>query len=244
MRGDRTPLSNGLRYGLMAGLFGGSLWTLITLMVPEEERGTWSWVMRGVGLLGCFFAGFLVGVFNTPSRGGETTPSAQIRYSFVQRMLTAIGWFFYRLLVGWFVGILGMAVFSLVWFILFAGAYFLLHLDRNSIDHSSRVALLSSVAISVYGSFSGGLFGALATTRRSPSHRPAIGARAARSSFLAFLFGVLFGASLGWLPAQAIEDDVTPSLIWLTASMPIGILAGILGGIWTDVRCSRGGWNN
>lgn len=240
MRGDRTPLSNGLLFGLTAGLFGGSLWTLLSFMVPAEERGAWSWVMWGGGFLGCFFAGFLAGVFNAPRLAGEIASSTKIRHSLVQRMLTAVGWFFYRLLVGWFVGILAMAVFSLLWSILFAGAYFLLHLDRDSIHQSNRVALLGSMAASIYGCFSGGVFGALAATRRSPSHRPAIGARAARSSFLAFLFGVLFGASVGWLPAQALHDDVTPFLVWLAVSVPIGILSGILGGIWTDVRNSRG----
>lgn len=238
MRGERTPLWNGLLFGLIVGLFGGSFWALPVSVVPDEALIAPRWLLIGGGLLFWFLVGFLVGVFNAPSLASKLNPRSRTRFPVVRGMLTGIGWFLYRLIVGSFVGVIATTTLSLVGFTLpFAGIRLLFDLDKVPKDSSVADAFTTSIMASIFCGFSGGIFGALIGTRWSPFHRPSIGSRAARSSFLAFLFGVPFGASLGWLPPEAEARIVVP----LIASVPIGVLSGILGGLWMDIRNSRCG---
>lgn len=231
MRGERTPLSNGLLFGLITGLCGGLFWALLVSVVPDEAQLTWRWIVVSGAFLFWFFVGFLVGAFNASRTAAEGTPAGRWGHSFVQRILTLVGWFFYRLLVGWFVGTVAMAVVCLagaaLWFVL----VHLLHLDVVPLSESVRILLIGSIATSVYCCFSGGVFGALFGPRWSPTRRPDLSSRAMRSSFLAFLLGLPFGASLGW-----VLDEESRIFVCLAATAPIGILAGILGGVWTDIR--------
>jgi hypothetical protein len=55
---------------------------------------------------------------------------------------------------------------------------------------------------------------------------------------LGFLLGMLFGAALSGLTLEEKNGTVF-LVVYLTASVPIGILAGILGGLWTDIRNIR-----
>jgi hypothetical protein len=238
MRADRTPLQNGLLFGLVACLFGGSLWVLIVVIsgAPEESMIAPIWVVLGGGVVFCFFAGFLAGAFNAPGSVRRTASAATAKPSLVQRLLGAVGWFGYRLLVGLFVGIIATMAFCIAgitpWFYL---APLFLHLDDLPLDSPARNAMESSAMAALFCGFSGGMFGALLVTRRSSSDRTALSSRAIRSSFLSFLFGIPFGVSLGWLPPTD-----TRFVVILPASVPIGILASILGGIWMDVRERRG----
>ena len=241
MSGGRTPLANGLLFGLIVGLFGGSFWALLFSVVPDEALIASRWLLIGGGLLFWFLVGFLVGVFNAPSLASKLNRRSRTRFSVVRGMLTGIGWFLYRLIVGYFVGAIATTTLSLVGFALpFAGIRLLFDLDKVPKDSPAVDAFTSSMMASIFCGLSGGVFGALIGTRWSPFHRPAIGSRAARSSFLAFLFGVPFGASLGWLPPETETRIFVP----LIASVPIGVLSGILGGLWVDIRNLRRAWND
>ena len=179
----------------------------------------------------CFFAGFLAGAYTAPGRRASTPRS---KASLLQRMADAVGWFFYRLLVGYLVGIL--ATFAYAFLIIapcFALAHVSLDLDKIRSENPEVISLAGGGFAAIFSSWSGGVCGALLVTRRSPSDRPPLSSRAIRSSFLGFLIGVLFGASMGWLPAE------TQYFVVLAASVPIGILAGIVGGIWTELRQRR-----
>lgn len=236
MIGDRTPLSTGFLYGLTAALFGGSLWALLVFGMSDESSGAPRWIVLVGGILSWFLVGFLIGAFNAPRAVDET---GKARPSLVHRILSAVGWFFYRLVVGYFVGGLTTFVLGLVcWTPWFVGIYLLLDSGKEDLfDRPVGEVLLSSMAASLYCGFSGGIFGALMTTRRYASHRPPVGSRAARSCFLSFVFGIPFGASLGWLTRPAGERLFV--LVHLAASVPVGVLAGILGGLWADVRDIR-----
>jgi hypothetical protein len=229
----------GIKFGLTAGLSGGFLWALITWIVPEEALIAPRWTVLSVGFLFWFFVGFLVGVSNVPRVATQPVLPVRARPSYLERMLDAVGWFCYRLVVGSFVGIIATLAFTLVgitpWFV---AALFFLQPAKILFDSPEGRALECAIIASQACGCSGGIFGALLAYRRFPPSRPAVGTRAARSSFLAFLIGLPFGVSLGWLPPTD-----TRWFVFLIASVPIGILAGILGGVWTDVRARTSGGN-
>lgn len=234
--GDRTPLLNGLLYGSASGLLGGSVWALFFSLPPEETLGAPRWILIGGAFLVWFFVGFLVGVFNAPQTARETTPPIRFGYSLAQRMLAALGWFFYRLIVGYFVGVIATILFALVGgALLFAGVRLFLDLKKILSESPLLAVGFSSMMTGIFCCFSGSIFGALMGTRRSGTHRPAIGPRSVRSSFVSFLFGVSFGAALRLPP----DEEGYHILVYIALSVPIGILAGILGGLWTDVRRTR-----
>lgn len=237
--GDRTPLMNGLLYGSAAGLLGGSVWAMFFSLPPEETLGAPRWILIVGAFLVWFLVGFLVGVFNAPRAARETTPPIGFGYSLAQRMLAALGWFFYRLVVGYFVGLIATVLFALVGGALwFAGARLFVELTPS--ESPLFAAAFGSMMTGTFCCFSGSIFGALMGTRRSGIHRPAIGPRSVRSSFVSFLFGVSFGAALRLPP----DKEAQHLFIYIALSVPIGILAGILGGLWTDVRRTRENKNN
>lgn len=232
MREKRTPLLNGILFGLTTALFGGLFWASIAWAVPDESLAAPRWILHCSGFLFWFLIGFPIGVFNAPKVMGIAVPPDRRGRSLIHRMLVVVGWFFYRLIVGIFVGIIATPLFSLVWHPLwFVAARFSFGLDKAYLDIPVAEALLSGMMASIVCGFSGSVFGAVIGTRCSASPRPAIGARAVRSSFLSFLFGIPFGTAMGWLPHKE-----TQFYFQFAASVPIGILAGILGGLWTDVR--------
>lgn len=229
---------NGLLYGSASALLGGSVWALFFSLPPEETLGAPRWILIGGAFLVWFLVGFLVGVFNAPQTARETTPPTGFGYSLAQRMLAALGWFFYRLVVGYFVGVIATVLFALVGgALLFAGVSLLRDLKTMPSESPVLAAAFSSMMTGIFCCFSGSIFGALIGTRRSGSHRPAIGPRAVRSSFVSFLFGVSFGAVLRLPP----DEEGYHIFVYIALSVPIGILAGILGGLWTDVRSIRDG---
>ncbi|MGH7173523.1 MAG: hypothetical protein ACRELG_24850, partial [Gemmataceae bacterium] len=194
-------MSNGLLFGLTTGLFGGLFWALITSVAPDESLVASRWIVLSGGFLFWFLVGFLIGVFNAPTVTRISVPSNRVERSLIQRMLVAIAWFIYRLIVGYFVAVIATSVFSLIGLPLwFAAGYFFFGLDKAHSDSPVVHTLLSGMMASMVCGFSGGVFGALIGTRLSASYRPAIGPRAVRSSLLAFLFGIPFGTALGWLP--------------------------------------------
>ena len=224
-------------------LFGGTVWTLLVSLPPEEALIAPRWAIVGGGLLFWFLVGFLVGVFNTPRLADEIDSPAKTRNSFIQRILVAVGWFLYRFLVGYFVGTVATLVFSVVgfipWFVVF---HFVLGLDKGPSGRLVIDAVGSGMMAGIVCGISGGVFGALTGTRRSSFHRPAIGSRAVRSSFLSFLTGIPIGTAMGWLPTE--ESQEMQVFFSIAISVPIGILAGILGGLWTDVNSIRDGRND
>lgn len=235
MRSERTPLSNGLLFGLITGVFGGALWTLIVSVVPDEALIASRWIVVSGGFLIWFFVGFLVGAFNVPRIANETEPQRREEHSLVQRMLDAVGWLLYRLIVGWCVGVIATPLFSFVgtgiWFLI---VRFLVDLRKVPSDSPLLAALAGGMMIGTFCSFLGSIFGALMVTRRSPSHRPAIGLQALRSSFLSLLLGIPFGAALRLPP-----DEESHLVVYFLVSVPIGVLAGILGGLWTAIGKMR-----
>lgn len=234
MSGDRSPLLNGLLFGSASGLLGGSIWTLIVSLPPDETLIAPRWILIGGGVVFCFLAGFLVGVFSGPRSTHDKDELRGQGRSLFARVLAAVGWFLYRLLVGYFIGIIATIVFCLIGITPWFAVLVLLDPDKKLLDEPEAGVLLGAVAGSVYSSFSGGVFGALLVSRRSVAVRSTLGWRAVRGSFLAFLFGILFGAALG----GPKENNL---IVYFTASVPIGILAGILGGLWTDIRSIRDG---
>lgn len=212
------------------------MWALIAFLPSDEPRLALRWIVAGGGIAFCFLAGFLVGVFSGPRHIGDKDDLPGRRYSLVARMLASVGWFLYRLLVGYFIGIIATVVFCLIGISPWFAALVLVDSDKELLDDSQVQVLLGALAGSVYSSISGGVFGALLVSRRSAAVRSTLGWRAVRGSFLGFLFGILFGGALGWLPLA--EKNV---IVHLAASVPIGILVGILGGLWTDIRNIRDG---
>lgn len=231
MSSDQTPLSKGLLFGSVTGLFGGSFWALIVSSPPDEALIAPRWIVIGGGFLLWFFVGFLVGVFNAPRSTNEIALQAGARFSLLRRMVGTVGWFLYRLIVGYFIGMISTVVFSLIGIAPWFAVLVLIDPDKKLMDRPEVQALLGAQASSVYSSISGGIFGALLVSRRSAAVRSTLGWRVVRGSFLGFLCGILFGAALGWLPPE--EKNI---FVHLAASIPIGILAGILGGLWTEVR--------
>ena len=234
MKEGRTSSYNGLIFGLTTGFFGGSIQAFL-ISLPNEPPFATRWILIFVGYAVWFLVGFLIGAFNSPRSVRDPKQSPQIKYTFVYRMLNIIGWLLYRLIVGYFIGCIATVVFAIVgispWFGL---TRLVLDQDKSWLDTPLGYAMVSGTTASIYSGVSGGVFGALVTTRRSYSHRPALGWRVVRCSFTAYLFGFIFGSSLGWMrPDQAIV------YICAVTSIPIGILAGILGGIWTDLRALR-----
>jgi len=235
MRGERTPLANGLLFGLVTGFFGGLFWAAIFSVPPDEALVASRWLLIVGGFLFWFFVGFLVGMFNAPRIANEMTLSGGREPSVVQRILIALGWFLYRLIVGWFVGVLATAILILTGFTLwFVGTLFFLNLKKLPSDSPEVIALASGLITGLFCCFSGAVFGALLGPRWSPSHRPSIASPAVRSSFLSFLLGLLIGASLGWLPSEEPHP-----LVSLVASVPISILSGILGRLWMEIHNIR-----
>lgn len=239
MSGERTPFSNGMLYGLATGLFGGSFWALILSLPPDEALIAPRWFLVGGGVLFWFLVGFVVGVFNSPKSANQTVPPNKSRFPLIQKMLVAIGWFLYRLLVGIFVGAIATTVALVVISLVFVGVRLFLDLENVPSDSPVIAAAAGSVMTGLFSGYSGAIFGALIGTRRFRSHRPAIGPRAVRGSFLSLLFGVCFGAALRLPPGRG-----TLIFVYFAVSIPIGILSGILGGIWTDVRSIRAGRNH
>jgi hypothetical protein len=238
--GDRTPLLNGLLYGSASGVFGGTFWGLILSLPPDEALIAPRWIVVGGGIGFCFLAGFLVGVFSRQRFTGDKDELQGRGHSLVAKTLAAVGWFFYRLLVGYFIGFIATVVFCLIgiapWFV---GLFLFVDPSKKLLDRPEAQIVVGAITAGVYSGFSGGLFGALLVSRRSVAVRSTLGWRAVRGSFLGFLFGILFGGALGWLPAE--EKN---TIIHFAASVPIGILAGILGGLWTDIRSIPDGRND
>ena len=235
MRGERTPLSNGLFYGSVSGAFGGSLWALFFSLPTDETLTVPRWILIGGGFLFWFVVGFLVGAFNTPRSANRIAPPAKTMLLLFQRMLVAVGWFFYRLLVGYFVGTVLTTITLIMFSLIFAAARLFLDLEKIPFDGPVPAAAVGSALTGILCGFSGAVFGALIGTRRSSSSLPAIGSRAARSSFVSLLLGISFGAALRLPP----DKEGMHLFVYVTASIPISILAGILGGMWTDIRNIR-----
>jgi hypothetical protein len=239
VRGDRTPLMNGLLYGSAAGLFGGSLWAFFTNLPPDEALIAPRWIIVTGGIGFCFLAGFLVGAFSGPPSSSDKDELHIGQASLLGRGLTAVGWLLYRLLVGYFVGLVVAVVFCLIgispWFAILV---LLIDPDKRLLDRPETQLLLGALMGGLPSSFSGGVFGALLVSRRSIAARSTLGWRAVRGSFLGFLCGILFGAAFGWWPQQQANDSDNPigPIVYFVASVPIGILSGILGGLWTDIR--------
>lgn len=232
---------NGLLYGAVSGLFGGSGWALLASLPSDEEPPVPRWVLVGAGVAFCFLAGFLVGVFSGPRPTRDRDELYERRDSLFAKGLAALGWFLYRLLVGYFIGFIATMVFCLIVFTpFFAVLVLFIDPERKLFDRPETQMLLGAVAGSLYASFSGGLFGALIVSRRSFAVRSTLGWRAVRGSFLGFLFGLLFGAALSGLTLEE-KNGIVFLVVYLAASVPIGILAGILGGLWTDIRSIRAG---
>lgn len=242
MRGDRTPLLTGLLYGSASGLFGGSVWALIAFLPPDETLIAPRWAVVSGGIAFCLFAGFLVGVFSGPRTTGDKDEPPGSERSVAARALAVIGWLFYRLLVGYFIGIIATLVFCLIgitpWFV---GLFLFVDPNKKLLDHLEADVVASAIKSGVFCGFSGGVFGALLVSRRSVAVRSTLGWRAVRGSFLGLLCGILFGAAVGWMPPEKMNGFV---FVPLLATVLIGILAGILGGLWTDVRNSRAGRND
>jgi hypothetical protein len=235
MKGERTPLSNGLLYGSVSGTFGGSLWAMFFSLPTDETLTVPRWILIGGGFLFWFVAGFLLGVFNTPRSANQIAPPAKTMLFLFQRMLVAVGWFFYRLLVGYFVGAVVTTIALIVFSLIFAAARLFLDLEKIPFDSPVPAAAAGSAMTGILCGFNGAIFGALIGTRRSSSSRPAIGSRAARSSFVSLLLGISFGAALRLPP----DKEGMHFFVYLAVSIPISILAGILGGLWTDIRRVR-----
>lgn len=235
MSGGRTPLKNGLLYGAASGLFGGSLWGVFFSLPEEETLPVPRWVFIGGGFLCWFIVGFLVGVFNAPRSADEIAPAERMLLPLLQRMLVAAGWFSYRLLVGYFVGTLTTTAALIVFALLFAGVRLLLDLEKIPLDSPIPAAAAGSAMTGILCGFLGAIFGALIGTRRSSSHRPAVGPRAVRGSVLSFLLGIAFGAALRLPP----DKEGAHLFVYFALSIPISVVAGILGGLWTEVRSIR-----
>lgn len=225
---------NGLLFGSVTGLSGGSLWALIFSIPPDEDLIGPRWTLISGGILFWFLVGFLVGVFNASKSAYEKNAFNSSRPSLVRRMMIAVGWFLYRLIVGYFIGCIATVVFCLFGITLWFTVLTLIDPDGKLLDYPGAHELLGAMPGSLFSSFSGGFFGALLVSRRSVAVRSTLGWRAVRGSFLGFLFGALFGAAHG----GPKEKDF---LVYLVASVPIGILAGILGGLWTDINGIRDG---
>jgi hypothetical protein len=234
----QSAFRRAVRYGVIAGGFGGALWFLtLMIVVPEEERYVSIW--WGIGIGGTLFwllLAFVIGFFaSRPSQRQDKYIEPRPRRSLLASTFYFFGQFLYRFLIGWLIASLvggvcaciGLGI-SFVW---------------PGILDGIRGTFVGLVLVAGFGGACWGLTGGSVAASLAAKQEPARRFHLPKWACLGSLMGLVVGANIGagclavsWavvgdkIMKNAGEDII---VLPLFAGLLAGTLAGVLTGVWS-----------